>query len=100
MYEPLSAARFVQTWMCSRPPAWSGAFVITVFYCISVSPQVHPNVYAMADAHAYMMDMAEVIGMLLGRFDSKENVLYVQVIIGTSFLLCFIIWSDMIWFVL
>lgn len=54
----------------------------------------------MADAHAYMMDMAEVIGMLLGRFDSKENVLYVQVIIGTSFLLCFIIWSDMIWFVL
>lgn len=41
--------------------------------------QVHPNVQFVADVHSYMMDSAEVIGVLAGRYDKAGKVLYIQV---------------------
>ena len=45
--------------------------------CLSL--QVHPNVLFVADVHAYAMDMAEVIGVLAGRYDPVRKVLHVEV---------------------
>ncbi|CAM9282920.1 unnamed protein product [Laminaria digitata] len=39
---------------------------------------VHPNVHFTADAHSYMVDSAEVIGLLAGAYDKEEKVLWVQ----------------------
>lgn len=41
--------------------------------------QVHPNVHFVSDVHAYMMESAEVIGILAGRFDHEGRVVYIQV---------------------
>eukprot|EP00904_Undaria_pinnatifida_P002741 jgi/Undpi1/12468/HiC_scaffold_5.g02139.m1 len=40
--------------------------------------KVHPNVQFVADVHSYMMDSAEVIGVLAGRYDREQGVLYIQ----------------------
>lgn len=40
---------------------------------------MHPNVHFVSDAHAYMMDSAEVIGVLAGRYDKANRNMYIQV---------------------